>query len=226
MSEFSSPIDQPNLEPSMELAVPIPYDQFYGPEVQQSNFINRAYHVGKRALEGAVIAFVVGPTNEGARFAAFTAAQAATHNPVAVAAVYGGATFAIETAAAVVGADLLDSESSKKGIQKINEKLTKIGVTEETKLNPVVKAGVAFLGGSAIAEFVEHREDPQRTRRQNVEFGMKTAVWLTGACAVQGYLLSEGIAKPNPLTIGGAAVAVGSVLGAAKWAAGRIKKAS
>ena len=45
---------------------------------------------------------------------------------------------------------------------------------------------------------------------------------LAGACAIQGYAVANGINTPNPLTVGGAFVAVGSVFGIAEWSKRRV----
>lgn len=225
MSEFTENMIIPEQTPVLPEPVTseAPQTSVEGAPMERGRF-QRVLNVGKRAVEGAVVVFVVSPTNELARVAATGAVAAATRDPWLAAATWGGTTLAIESAAGVVAADLLESEGGKKFVEKINDKAEKVGISRDTKFSPVTKAGISYMAGSAVATLVEHREDPTRTRAQNLRYGLLNASALGAVCTVQGALVAEGIATPNALTVGGAAIGVGSVVAAIKWASSRVRK--
>ncbi len=180
----------------------------------------------KTPAEMVIGGALLSPLNEAARFGALGGVLALTGDPYLGAATFGASTAAIESTAAIITADLLTKERARRYMDKLNEWLGKIGVTEATKLNSVTKAGISYAAGSGIAVVVEHRENPARTKSQNRRYGLKNASALSAVCTVQGFLISEGLANPDPLSAGGAIVAVGSMIGIGKWAKSRIKKSS
>jgi hypothetical protein len=182
--------------------------------------------VGKfrRGIESAILFAEVTPLNEAMRVAAGGAAIAAGADPIEVAAVYGGATLAIESGAAVAAASWLSTDRSKKTVQWFNDKLENRGISPEAKFNPVTKAGIAFMGGSAISSTVHYRENPKILEPALRNYGLKVSAVLAGTCAVQGYAIAKGIDAPSPATIGGAFVAVGSIFGIAGWSKRRVQR--
>lgn len=181
-------------------------------------------HVGKfrRGVESAILFAEVTPLNEAMRVAAGGAAIAVGADPIEVAAVYGGATLAIEGAASFASASWLVTERSKKTVDWLNDKLEKRGISPDAKFNKTTKAGIAFLGGSAISNTVHFRENPDSQEKEIRKYGFKISTLLAGACAVQGYAVANGIDTPSPLTIGGAFVAIGSIFGLASWSKRRV----
>jgi hypothetical protein len=177
-----------------------------------------------RGAEIATLGFELGPFNEIARLAVLGASYAATKSPEISAIAYGTATMAIEGGAAVATADLLASPKGKKVITWTNAKLQKIGVPPTAKTNKPIKAGVAAVGGSSILLVVKHSEEPERTLRENIRYGLTTSAALAGMCALQGYAVAEGVNHPNPETIGAAAIAVGGVMTAANWLKNKTKR--
>ena len=176
----------------------------------------------RRGVESAILFAEVTPLNEAMRVAAGGAAIAAGADPIEVAAVYGGATLMIEGAASFASASWLVTERSKKTVDWLNGKLENRGISPDAKFNKITKAGIAFLGGAAISNTVHFRENPDSQEKDIRKYGFKVSSMLAGACAIQGYAVANGINTPNPLTVGGAFVAVGSVFGIAEWSKRRV----
>ncbi len=182
-----------------------------------------ALHAAKRALETGVLVTEVLPINEALRYSAFAAAQLAGSEPLISGVVLGGATFAIEGAAALATASILEGDRSKKAIDLIHKGLNKVGVSKDIKFSPLTKAGIALTGGSAVVTVVKHNENLDRTKSQNRKYGLGSAAGISGFCAVQGYLMAQGIETPNPLTVGGGILAVSSIIAGLKWVKSRVK---
>ncbi|MCE7936851.1 hypothetical protein DYH10_03660 [Candidatus Saccharibacteria bacterium CPR2] len=187
-------------------------------------FNNDPVHYTKRAIEGAVLFTQITPLNEALRFSAGGAAIAAGADPVVTAGVYGASTALIEGSAALATASWLDTENSDKAIRWFNDKLEKRGISADTKFSALTKTCIAMIGGTAIVQAVKHREDPERTKNENRRYGLKSAAGLAGMTAVQGYLVAKGIDAPDPLTIGGALLAVGGTVGIYKWGRRKIAR--
>lgn len=178
----------------------------------------------QRGVEAAVLTAEVTPINEAIRIAAGAAAIKAGLDPLGVAAVYGGATLAIESAASFAGASWLTTEKSKKTMDWFNVKLEQRGIPSDVELNKPLKAAVAFLGGSAISQVVKYREDTSMSKEQVRSYGLRASSALAGVCALQGYGVAAGLETPNPITVGLAFAAVGSVAGLYKWSKRRLSK--
>ncbi len=180
----------------------------------------------QRGVEAAILTAEVTPINEAIRIAAGAIAMKAGFDPLGVAAVYGGTTLAIESAASFAGASWLTTEKSKKTMDWFNAKLEQRGIPSDMELNKPLKAAVAFCGGSAISQAVKYRENTGMSKEQVRSYGLKTSSVLAGACALQGYGVAAGIETPNPITVGLSFAAVGSVVGIYKWAKHRISRSS
>lgn len=195
-------------------------------ENYRMNTIRKLGHLAKRSIEGAIIVGEVSPANEMLRFFAYGVAEAKLDNSLAVAGIYTLATLIIEGSAAIAAADVLDRNGAQKTRNILGAGLDKIGLKKEVKTNIPIKAGVAFLGGSAISEFMKDREEPNRTKNQNRLYGLGVSAIMSVVCGVQGYMLSKGIESPSLGTIGGAFIGVGSIFGIAKWARNKIDSAN
>jgi len=183
-----------------------------------NNLLHRAMHVGKRAAQTVIIAGEIGPLNEIIRYGSYGVTQAVTGNVLASAAVLGGSTLIIEGAAALATADIIDSETSNRVMSWINRKMHKV-IPEDAKMSPIMEAGVAMYGGSAVVLLEKQRENPNRTKSENKKHGLFTASWLAGVCALEGVLISEGITNPTNIKIvGPAIVALAGIQVAANWA--------
>ncbi|HSX44950.1 MAG TPA: hypothetical protein VLF39_02455 [Candidatus Saccharimonadales bacterium] len=193
-----------NFEPEIPIQIEKSTD-ILNEDVDTSSKLRKAYHVAKRAVQVGVIAAEVGPGNEAIRFGAFAASQFVTHNPLVGGAVLGGSTFVVEGAAALATADLITTEKSTKAISWVNSKLHKI-VPEDAKMTPVTEAGVAMVGGSVVVLAEKQREDPTRTAQENRRHGIFTAGWMGGVFALEGALISEGIANYSDIKKVGPAV--------------------
>ncbi len=178
----------------------------------------------KLSAEGTILFAEVTPINEAVRIAAGGFAIAKGVDPIGVAFVYGGATAAIEGSAAIVAASWLSSDNSARAIDWFNDKLEKRGIAPEAKFSRLTKSAIAFLGGSAIVSAVNKRENPDNTKAEDRKYGLKVAGMLSGACAVQGYFVAQGVEAPSPTTVGGALLAVSSIFGIYQWAKRRVNR--
>lgn len=172
----------------------------------------------------AVIAAEVSPANETMRIAAFGAAQALSGDPAIGALAYGGSTLAIEGSAGIATSGALDTGMARKTTTRVNRLLEKIGIDPNVKTGRITKAATTLLGGTAISMVLKHREDPDRTRAENRQYGFKSAASLAGVCAVQGYFMSKGISVPSPETIGGGLAAFAGAQAGAKGIIGRFRR--
>lgn len=215
------PQDQaPAPEDSAALAVPDGLDEPQQEEVPVSESSGRL-ETAKNAVATGTMVAEVSPANEAMRVAAFAAAQKAGLDPLQVGMVYGGATMAIESAAAMAAARLLHTDTGKKVADKtsalVDRGLNKVGIDKKTAYNPAVKAGTALVGGSAITTVVNNIENPERTKSQDRKYGLIVSAGLAGFCAVQGYLMSRGISHPDPESVGTGVMALGSAFVAGGW---------
>lgn len=176
----------------------------------------------RRGVESAILFAEVTPINEAMRVAVGGAAIAVGADPIEVAAVYGSATLAIEGAASFASASWLVTERSKKTVDWFNGKLEQRGISSDAKFNKITKAGIAFLGGSAITNTVHFRENPELQEKEVRNYGYKISAMLAGVCAVQGYAVANGIETPSLISVGGALAAVGSIFGLAGWTKRRV----
>jgi len=185
-----------------------------------------AHKTGRGLLRGGefgVLFAEVTPLNEMMRVAAGGLAIKSGMSPEGVAAVYGGATLAIESTAAVVAARWLSSDRSKKTVDWFNSKLENRGISPDAKFNRLTKAGITFFGGTAVSSTVQFRENPSLEKSEIRKYGLKVSALLAGACAIQGYAVGKGFDAPSPATIGAATAAVGGVFGLGGWAQRRVR---
>lgn len=173
--------------------------------------LSKAAFVTKNVLETTSVALEISPANETARYAVFGWVHTATGgNIVASAAAFGLSTFIIEAAAALMAADLLETHTSKKVIEKINELSNRFIKSDSSskEMSLVARAATAMVFGSAVLVAAKHRKDPERTKRDNQRSGLKTAatmgVYFTGEGLLTGEAVNSfGWAKT---AIGGVAV--------------------
>lgn len=179
------------------------------------------------AMNGVFVALEVNPiTNEGARVAALAAAQTAFEKPVVTAGVFAAATFAIEASGAYATASLLDTERGRIFTDKLNGILDKLKLRNLIKTNLATEAAVAAIAGAPAAVVLKTQQDPERTKQENVRYGLIASLGITAMAGVQGWLISKGIAEPKPLTIGGALAATAAAVGGVKWAFEKFRPAS
>lgn len=181
-----------------------------------------ALHKIKRTAQVTVALAEITPLNEAMRLAAFGAGELYSHSPAMGALTFGLSTLAIEGSAAVATASLMNTETNRRVNDFLKEKLEKLGYTSDRQMTRYSKTVGAFLGGSVVGMALEQFDDPDRTVEQNRRFGLLTASWLAGVCAVGGAMGSEGIdlVAHNPVV---SASLAGSV---AVAAAGRKVKAA
>ena len=176
------------------------------------------------SVQAAVVATEVTPVNEAIRLFAAGAAIAKGWDPEAVGAVIGGTTFVIEASAAAAAAGLMTHERGERVVKSIKQKMEDRGVSPEARFSRLAKSAIAFLGGSAISVAVEKIERPDMTSPELRRYGVKTAGYLAGVTAVQGYLVARGINTPDIETIGTATAAIAGTVGVRKWGSNKIRK--
>lgn len=227
-------MSQPLTSIESQAQIPLPNDadvgsgdinetaQLYADEdYNRTNWLSRTKRVGAAGLIG----FEVSPANEVLRLAVGSAAYLATHDPVLTGAAYGGATLAIESAAGLASAHVLDSDSGKQAVAKVNQVLDeRIGLKTESELGRLPRAAITLLGGTAISMAAVQRSNPERTKETNKKFALKSAASLAGVCSVQGYFMAKGVEVPEPQEIGLAIGSVGGVLYGAKKVIDRVKR--
>lgn len=179
-----------------------------------------------RGVEAATLAVLLSPMNEVIRVALVAAVLVSSDDALAAGIVWGGSTLVIELIAGCIAADLLATAAGGRWTRWFNEKAARIGLKPGARLSGVTKAGIAFLAGAGVAVFVEHREDPTRTRARNLRYGVLTSIALGAVCTVQGILVATGLVDPSPITLTGAVVGLLSVVAALKWATRNVHKAS
>jgi len=176
-----------------------------------------------KLVAGSVIAAEVSPLNEAVRYGALGVAIASQDSALISAAVFAVTTFGVEAPAAIVTADVLDTESGDKTVSKINEVIDSRKLGGALKTGPISEFAVSLFAGSAITTAVKHRQDTTRSRYENRQFGVKTAAELAATMGVSGYLIARGIETPSPETIGGGIFFAGGVFLGAKKALERVK---
>jgi hypothetical protein len=191
------------------------------PEAGEDNWTST--RLGRLIAAGA-LACEVTPLNEAIRLAAFGGALKYGGDPASAAMVAGAVTMAVESSAAIVTADMLDTDGAKKATEKVNAKLETIGLDGVLKTNVVTETGVAMFGGSAVLLALKHRQDTRRTRQQNRRYGLVSAAGISLMTTGQALAVGEGIHHPSPMVLGLAAVAIGGAIAGGKAAVNRLKR--
>lgn len=164
-------------------------------------------HYIKRGIQTSLTVAEISPLNEVARASVFVGGEALSHNPVMGALTLGLSTLAIEGAGALAAADLVASKTNQQFNQSVKDKLEKIGFNSDKQLSRFSKTAWTFVGGSVVGMTLEQFDSPDMTAEQQRVFGLKSAVWLAGICAVAGAAGDEAVDYTihNPMV--GAAVA-------------------
>lgn len=194
-----------------------PNDQFY------ENKLKKSLQVAKHALQTSIVVLEVTPANEIMRYGILAMALSQTQDPLVGAAVLGGSTLVIEGSASLATADLLTTETSKHGIDWVNQKIEKI-IPKNVKMSSVAEAGIAMYGGSVIVLAEKQRENPTRTKHQNRKHGIFTASWLSGVLSVEGALIAKGIDNyTEPKVLGAAILGLAGIGAGFSWARKQLK---
>lgn len=197
-----------------------------GNDEEAQNRLRNVLHVGRMAGETTVAVALLSPLNEGIRGAAFTAALVATHDANVATGVLMGTNLAVEMASTVTTSDLLASETAKKAMERANSVLERVGLSRDAKSSPGVKTAVAAVAGSGVVIALKHREDPERTRLENVKYGTRASIGLTAMVGVLGYLTAHGIEHPDPASIAVAGLGVLGFANLLRYAKKTIKKSN
>lgn len=216
---------QPLPESWTELAHIQPLDPIEGNTVDPPEMADQRSRLHKvlksfRYMGASImVGLEVGPYNEAIRYGAlaFTQASVST-NPWVGAAVMGGTTFAVEVAGAYAAAELVNSTTGNKAIEKLNHKLHKI-IPPDKKMTPPAEVMVGLVGGSSIIVAEKKRENPEWTIQQTRRHGLFTAQWMAAVLAIDGAILSELDAVHNlsdPKVLGYLALSYVTVSGIGK----------
>lgn len=179
-----------------------------------------------QAVLWTVIIVELSPASHAARLAVLAWSQLAVGGAVAGAAAYGLATLVVEGAAACAAAVLLTSKPATRWPPALRawERLDAWMAGRRTA-TPLSFAGVAVVGGSAVAVWV-HRLGPIRpTRAQHLRFGLGVAFGLATFSALQGALVGFGTSLPSS-ALGGLVVAVAVATAVVRVLLGRIDRPS
>ncbi|HEX8182650.1 MAG TPA: hypothetical protein VF575_03545 [Candidatus Saccharimonadales bacterium] len=187
--------------------------EYAQPAVQYTNWTSNV--AGKMVASSILIAEIT-PLNEAMRLAAFGAAL--KYGDSASAAVIAGAsTFAIEGAAAITTADVLDTKSGGGIIDKVNARFRNMTGNKIPKTGLMAESVLALTGGSAVVTLAKHVQDPHRSRWLNRKYGLTSAAGISVVTTGQAILAAEGIQHISTTELAAGALAVGTVLGAYKW---------
>jgi len=170
--------------------------------IDDANILNKVRYVGLSSIALAEAS----PLNEVARLAVFGVAEGLSHSPGVGALSYGLSTLGVETIGMIAASYALDNDVSSKAIDYVNKKiLPRIGIREDARLSNFTKLNILQFGGSVAYILLRQREDPSRTKEQNLRLGLMSSAWLAGACALQGALMAEGIdlGLDHPAEVGG-----------------------
>lgn len=178
----------------------------------------------KQAAEGIIITaeaapFIGGPI----RYGGFGAILAYTGSTVQSVAYLAGSTMLLESIASVSMADVLRRDKNR-AIQLANKVLDKF-IKPERKVTPLAEAVITNYLGVPILLAAKQRENPKRTFRENVRHGLFATTLLTGAIAIQGTAIAEGVTNfDDPKTIGAGAVVLAGMAYASKTAKNKLNK--
>lgn len=176
-------------EMSSDLHDVVPEDPIRAEVVTENPGLLRKVVYGAGA---AVVIAEVTPLNEAMRTGILGIADAASTSPFATTAAVGAATLAIEASAATATAVLLGSEGGQKITDWVAGKASKLGFGDNnvrTGFTADVTTGA--IAGSAVATFVKHIQDPSRTVREDMVFGVKNASEVTVVATPIIYGLAE-----------------------------------
>lgn len=179
--------------------------------LQQPGHTNWTSTVVGKFVAASTLLVEISPLNEVARLAAFGIAY--KYGGVETAAVVAGAsTLALESGAAIVTADVLDTQTGRTSIAKINQKLTKIRADKALKTGVLAETALALTGGSSVVTLAKHRQDTSRSRSENRRYGLKSAAGISAVTTAQAFLLGEGISAVSTSTLALGAAALGAVI--------------
>ncbi|CAN5419428.1 hypothetical protein BH10PAT3_BH10PAT3_2410 [soil metagenome] len=173
----------------------------------------------KKTAEGAAIVVETSPVSGIVRYGLYAAVLAKTGNIPAAVGTLAGSTLLTEGVAMRAMANVLDRDNNR-ALDVVNKFADKF-IRRDKRVTPLAEAVITNYLGVPVLLAVKQREDPKRTREQNIRHGAIATILLTGAIAVQGVAVAEGVTN---LTDPKVVVPAVAVLGAAVYAAGKAKK--
>lgn len=170
------------------------------------------YHYTKRTVQTTIVGAELSLFNEAARYGSLAFALANTEGgPLVGAVALGATTFMVEAPAAVAAADLADSDTGNRAIRKVNDFIER-KFKKNFKMNPILEAGVAMTGGSAVVTVEKKRENPAISKTENRRHGLFTAGWMSAYFSLEGAFIgwnSRGGDVINGQTVGSTILALG-----------------
>ncbi len=203
------------------------------PEIPSSVDPERASRVRRimKSVGGAALAtvvlFEVNPfTNEPTRYGLLAASEVATRNPAVGAAVLGGSTLLMETAAVLAATKFVTGDRDNKVMKVLIDGVQKL-IPKDAKMSPPIEAAAALVVGTPLVMTARQKQNSELQAPEVRKRGLITAAWVAGVCAVEGALISEGIGNlANPTTVAGVLVGLGAIVAVPKWIMKQFEKAN
>jgi hypothetical protein len=189
--------------------------------------INDTPHLKKRWFEHSlslleislVMIDLVPFISEPIRFGTLFIVQGSFHNILLSGVAFGGITFILDALGAVAVADLLSKQITTTIIAKANStiKLMGLGKLLSAKTNMIIDVGITLLVGTPITLILKQRDNPARTREDNIRLGIFLSAVATIVSVLQGSAIVAGFWHPNAITIGLGVIVVGSYVVIDRW---------
>lgn len=205
LSGFTEGAPSMLVPPVAELTDPLEQVAVLALEEKPDSASVRTQKYGLHAIRAAIIASEITPVNEMVRYGALAATLAETRNPVVAAAVLGGTTMMVEGAAAIASAEYIAKNKVTEVVKTVADKLpdkpwlrrflTPKNKEEFEQARPshLAEAGLALNLGVVAAMEARQRVERNREVGEVRTHGLKVAAFLSGALAVEGAAIAEGI---------------------------------
>lgn len=235
VNEFEE-VDDPYLSAHSDLAELLPKAEIPAEIEEEPEKVRTIGHIGKRALQSALITLQVLPTNGFVTLGAGLAAYAVTKNPFIGGAVSGVMTGALEGASGLATADILTESPDNKVIGSVNsllnhKRIKPLLVAKDEDLLPLSEGLTALYAGTPavmVAKEAVMSEETleKRTYEDRRKYALRTAAILGAICTPQGYLYAAGVDSVfnDPKMLAPVAAAVGVAAYAKSRATERLKR--
>lgn len=204
-----------------------PFFQVEVPSFDNPSIVQDQTSATVRTIEGLTVASEVAFVGGLVRYGGFALILATTKNTVASTAYLAASTAVIESGSAVAMSNILERDDQYGKTMGTIDKMTKKILPEGRRVSLLAAVVITNYLGIAPLLYAKNRENKERTLQENRRTGLIAASLLTGACAVQGALVAEGVTDiDNPkvvLPVIGAFAAIGAF---GKWAKRKINRTS
>jgi hypothetical protein len=180
-----------------------------------------------RSVEASLVILDLNPVvSEPIRFGTLFGAQAAFHSVVISGLAFGGITLLLDLFGTVATADLLEAKTAVIIIEKTNAVLKKAGLSRLLQINTniVTDLGITLFVGTPITLIAKQRQDPDRTREDNIKLGSILSIIASFVSVLQGGAIVAGLWHPSIVTDTLAVVAVVSIVVTGSWLKKRLTR--